>query len=269
MAKVQKQANDAQLDSLREVHINWKGLILGWKKLTRDVPFSLHQKATRAIETKSRYLMTGSASLISMPIGLVLRNTSRAMNNSVEGKSFYSLAHVVGVLGSIGAIGLATMAAAPVIAAAVPAGVMSAVGGWAAYAVAGTVATTVLSMPAYTAATLIASTTLGTAVALFSATIAAPFNLPVAFRRSKASLDGIKLTDAQVTALEAEFDRESPTARYQRDLYRKTESNIFYLTDEQQKSIYLTLKDKFDAAAAAPAAAQPAAPAPTIAPKTP
>lgn len=248
------QLTKEELNSLREIHIaiNWRGFVKGWKKIFQETPFNAHQSIMRKVESVSRKMMTGNASLLGMPVGIILRNTARAMHNAIDGKHYYNSVHVVGFLGACGAVGLGMLAGGPLVAAAVGSGVAGFIGTWGAYATAGIISAAVLPIPAYTASTLISSTLMGAAVAAFSTFVAAPANLFVAFRRSQASMKGTKLTEDQIEALQTEFDRESPTLRFHRSLENRIYNAFIELPENRREDIYKTLAERFGMASQRP-----------------
>ncbi len=254
------QMTEKELNSLREIHINinWRGFKKAWMKMFHDAPFSAYQNTARAVEGVSRKMMTGSGSLLGMPVGIVLRNTCRSMYNSSEGR-YMNTSRAVGVIGAIAAVGFGAVAGAPLVAGVIGAATMGFIGTWASYLVAGLVSAAVLPIPAYTTATLTSSTLVGAAVAAFSLVVAAPVNLLVAYRRSRAAMKGMKLTEDQMEAIATEFDKDSPTVRYQREAYDSVRYGLQNITDSQRKEIYTSLKEEFDAAAAQQVQAQAAA----------
>lgn len=241
-AQQPKEMTAEEMKKLQEVHIpvSWKGLKKAWKKIFYTAPFKFYQNVMLGIEKISRKMMVGYGSLLSMPIGIVLRNTSRAMYRSSEGRYLHT-SQIIGVLGAIGAVGLVTLAAVPLF--------TGLIGTWAAYVAVGSVAALALSTPAYTLSTLISSTITGAAVATFSAILAAPVNLIVGFRRSQAAMKGVKLSEEQVHALEKSFDHNSPLAENEADRFYRASNIIAGLPASYQKDIYNNLKKRFDQSA--------------------
>jgi len=251
------QLTEQELDALREIHIavNLKGLLNAWNYVTYKKPFSLYQGAARRVERLSKKMMTGNASVFGLPLGIILRNTSRAAHN-LSDEQYHHVAHVAGGLAVAGAMAGAAFVAGPVIAGAIGAGLLGSVIGYGASAAASFV---VLHRPVFTLGTLATSSVVAAGVAVFSTLVAAPANLLVGFRRSKASLKGIKLTEDQLVAREVAFDRRSPLANYeqrQEDFARQVFSQ---LPKEKKEQLYQTLKAEFEPAAAP--AKKPAAPA--------
>ncbi len=245
----QKKLTAAEIDSLREIHIpiNLEGLRKGWNKIFYEWPFSLYQGATRGIEGYSRKLLTGKASLLSMPVGIILRNTSRAAHNSSEGRYLYT-ARIVGGVAAIGAVVGATMLGGPLLAGMLPAVVSGFLGSVGTYIAAGAAAALVLPIPVFTAATLTTSTLVGGAIAALS-TVPAVANLVVAARRSKFSAQGYKFSDEDVRALEERFDRESPSARYERKTLEQVTYGLSHLPENRRLEIFEGLKKDFAEAA--------------------
>jgi hypothetical protein len=246
-----KQLTVAELKSLQEIHIpiNLQGLIKGWKMIFHDAPFKGYQGLMRKVEGVSKKMMTGKASVISMPLGIILRNTSRAAHNSSEGRYLYT-SRLVGAAASIAAVAAGTVLGAPLVTALVGTSVAGFIGSWGAYLAAGSVSALTLMTPAYTVGTLVSSTLVGAAVAAFSTVIAAPVNAVIGFRRSRMAAKGYTLSEDQIQAELAEFDRESPTARYERERYHSVVAGLHMLPDTRKREIYEGLKSQFDAAAA-------------------
>ena len=265
-----KQLTDKELKSLSEVHVavNLKGFLTAWDYVFNKKPFALYQGVARRMEGFSKKMMTGNASIIGMPVGIIVRNTSRAAHNLSTGR-YSHIAQAAGVLAAFAAVGAATFVAGPVIASAIGLGGFGTVVGYAAAAVASGV---VLNRPAYTAGTLTTSSVIAAGVAAFSTLIAAPANLLVAFRRSRASLKGVKLTEDQLLAQQAEFDRRSPAAEYERQQEEQVRYGLASLSPAKKEKIYLSLKAEFDLATKQAAEQKPAVAAATVAgqkPKTP
>ena len=76
-----------EIEAMREFHISidWKGLTKAWKKIFYTTPFNLYEKAALKVEAASRKLMIGKAALL-MPVGIILRNTSRSMYKLAKGE---------------------------------------------------------------------------------------------------------------------------------------------------------------------------------------
>jgi len=271
---VKKELTEKELDALREIHISvdLRGLIKAWNKLFYEAPFDAYKKIALKVEGVSRKMMTGNASVLGMPMGIVLRNTSRAAYHSAKGDTFYS-SRIIGGVAAAAAIVASSLFGAPYIAAAaIAAGAFVGAPLFAATAVAavgsflGTIGTfaamgvasmLLLPVPVFTAATLLSSTIVAGAVAAFSGLVAAPVNLLVAWRRSKASLQGVKLTEDDMEKLQTEFDRQSPNVRYQQDMVWTVTNGLDALPPAEKQKIYLSLQAEFGAAAAPPVPAAP------------
>ena len=188
--------------------------------------------------------MTGTASLLGMPLGIILRNTSRAGYNSSKGKYLYT-SRIIGGLAAAATVAAGTFFGAPFVAAALGAGF---IGTWGAYVAAGAVSALLLPIPAFTVATLASSTLVAGVVAAFSTLIAAPVNLLVAFRRSKAGIKGHKLTEDEMENLQTEFDRRSPTVKYQQDLADTITESFSKLSSTKKTEVFASLHEQFGAA---------------------
>jgi hypothetical protein len=227
----EQQATNKQSNQFKEVRIpiSLKGFFKAWDYVTRKKPISIFQTITRKIEGFSKKMMTGKTSFIGMPLGIILRNTSRAAHNLSDSK-YGGVAEVAGGLAAIAAIAGATMVAGPIVAGALG------IAGWMGLTLAAPVAGLVLAEPVYTAGKLTASSIGGAGAFAFSTLISAPANLGVAYRRSKASFSGIDL-EKQLAADEAKFDSRSPSANYQRDVADKAASAFDQLDLEKQESM--------------------------------
>lgn len=247
-AKPQMTAEEVK--ALGEIHISFdlKGIVKGWNKMFYEAPFAFYQKIMRGAEGVSKKMMTGNASLLSMPVGIIIRNTARAAHNSSEGRYFFG-ARIVGGLTAAAAVAAGTLFGGPLLAAALPAVVSGFIGSVGSYIVAGAATALFGTTPAFTVGTLTASSLVGAAVAGLSTLIAAPVNLVVAYRRSKASMKGFKFTEKDLEDMEAEFDRESPSARYEREMLNSVHFGLRNLPADRRREVYETLKSDFAKAA--------------------
>ena len=211
-----KQLTDKEIESLREVKVslNIKGLVKGWKKLFYKAPFDAYQAVARKVEATSKKMMTGAASFVSFPLGIILRNTSRAAYKTSQYSAYGFAPRTVGVLAAAAAGAAITWFGTPIIAGAIGLGILGTGLGGLAAATIGALSLT----PVFSAATLATSTAIAAGAAAFSTAISAPLNLIVGLRRSKASLKGVKLTEDQIAAQVEAFDRKSPTVKYHSEL---------------------------------------------------
>jgi hypothetical protein len=298
---VKKQLTKAELEAMREFHIDisWDGIKKAVKKAFYEAPFEAYQTGMLKLESVSRRMMTGKASLFGMPAGIVLRNSARSMYNSAADRYYY-MPRVVGglltagvIIGAAGllvapylAVGIAAAAAVvglplvatgaavtilglPVIAAGAglaaagtaTVGALATVGTYAAAIVATAILAPLAAYPIFTAATLGTSTLIGGIVAGVSTVFAAPLNFKAGYKRAQAAKKGIKLTDQEIEFLQNEFDKESPLVKRDQERFDQVRYNLSQMSDGKKEQIFLSLKAEFDAAAAqqAEAVAAPAA----------
>lgn len=240
-----------QLRSRKEIYISidWKGLKDFYTKVCHDLPFKGYKAAFRKLEGVSKKLMTGSASLLGMPAGIIVRNTARAAHNSADGR-YAHMPQLVGVAASLAGWYYAGVAAAGYLTAAMPATAAAITGTLGSWGMLGVVAATTwpVLLPAFTVATLATASVIGTAVAAVS-TLPALLNGVVAFRRSQDSLKGIKYTEDDLTSMAEEFDRDSPSAKYERSMVSTAKHALDSMSPASRATIFKSLKSEFDAAA--------------------
>lgn len=253
-----KELSKKELDALREFHIslNWRGLKKAVRKVTYELPFAGFQNACLFVEGVSRKLtMNTKPSWWQLPVGITLRNTSRAMYNSSADRYWLLPRLVGGVLTAGAIIGFVGLVAAPAVAAGVvaagamaglnlatagsaisifglpvlaagaavttaaaatTAGFLTTLGALTTFALVGIPVATLAAYPVFTVATLAASTTIGAIIAPLSA-VASLLNIPAGIRRARAAKKGVELSPQQIDALQTEFDRESPFASLEDD----------------------------------------------------
>ncbi|MDD9901528.1 MAG: hypothetical protein OXT65_11150 [Alphaproteobacteria bacterium] len=202
-----------------------------------------------------------------MPTGIILRNSTRAAHNSSDGRYAHS-SQAMGVVGAgaawwmLGGLVASKLGAIPLIA--------GTVGKWGAIAGAA-ILTSPVTIPAFTASLLASATIVGT-VAAAASTIPAIANLPPAVMRTIDRLRGIKYTPEELKEIEIAFDRNSPSAKYERDQLTEVQYAVRNLSNDNRRTVYQSLKKEFDkattvtedtskdAAPSAPAPAQPKGP---------
>lgn len=245
-----RQLTEAELNSMKEIHISvdLKGFVKGWTKLFHDLPFNAYQGAARKLEGLSRKMMTGKASLLSMPAGIVLRNTSRAAHNASKGDYLFS-SRIFGFACGCAAVAVGVIYGGPLLAAALPAAVSGFIGSAGSAVTAGALSLLVASTPAYTAGTLLFSSIVGAGALLFSALVSAPVNLWAAYKRTEYSLKGYEVNEDQLREQLVAFDKESPLAKYNRQRLEQTKLNLRSMEEDDRKKIYADLKSQFEKAA--------------------
>ncbi|GEM_PF-2317598 len=247
MSQEPKKLADAKIDSRREVivPISLKGLYDGYERITYRAPKDAFQWVARQADNLSNTMTTGVAAALTMPAGIILRNSARAMHEASDGK-YLQIAHVGGVAGALGGWWVAGSAALATLTTTF--GVASTVGSVGA-TIAAAVVSSVVIVPAFTVGLLGASLALGGIVAAVS-TVPAVVNLPVALRRSVDAIKGIKLDRKE---LDAVFEKNSLETRDQNRRFTQASSAIYRLNDDNKRKLYEDLKASFeDAAAHAP-----------------
>ncbi len=250
-AKGIESLSEKDLAGLQEVKvdINLRGIVNAFKYVTYKKPFEIYHGIARRVEGASKKMMVGNASLIGMPVGIVLRNTARSAYNisDREGRTRYSwIGNTAGGLAAMAAVGAATVFGGPIVAGMIGTGALVTGIGYAATAA---VSGILLPRPVFTAGNLAVSTALSAVVAGVSTVIAAPANLLVGYRRSKAAFKGYKMTEDQLAKQLAEFDRYSPTARYEAEAADDVRSGLSRLPHEKKFEFYTKLKEEFEGAA--------------------
>ncbi len=255
-AKAPATLTEKEFEGLREVKISnpLRALLTAFNYLTYKQPFKIYHAVARKMETASKKMMVGNASLIGMPLGIVLRNGARSAYNvsDQEGDTGYAwIGNAAGGLAVLGAVGASAFFGGPVIAAALGTGALATGAG---YTIATAAAGLVLHRPVFTAGNIAVATVLAAAASVYSAVVLAPANLLVAFRRSKASFKGVKLTEDQLAQEAAAFDRSSPSARYERKKMDAVRDGLANLPREKKEQFYISLKQEFEPAAQVAAA---------------
>lgn len=242
-----RQLTEAELNSMKEIHISvdLKGFVKGWTKLFQDLPFNGYQSAARKLEGLSRKMMTGKASLLSMPAGIVLRNTARAAHNASKGDYLFS-SKIFGFACGCAAVAAGVIFGGPVLAATLPAAVSGFIGTAGSAVTAGALSLLVASTPAYTAGALLFSSVVGAGAFLFSTLVSAPVNLLAAYKRTEYSIKGYEVTEEQLREQLTAFDRESPLAKYNRQRLEQTKLNLRSMEVDDRKKIYADLKSEFE-----------------------
>jgi hypothetical protein len=297
---VKPQVSKTELKGMQEFHIDisWAGIKKAVRKALYEGPFELYQDACIGVEKLSRKMMTGKASLLGMPVGIILRNTARAMHNSSRDSYFLAPRFVGGLLtaGAVIALGgllLAPFAAMGIAAAGALFGVSLVTGGaavtlfglpviaagaavttaaaaaeglgliatWGAAALATALVAPLAVYPVFTAATLATSTVIGGVVAAISTVFAAPLNLKAGWNRAKAARKGVELTDEQIEELQTAFDRESPIVQRDEERLAEVFQNLSKMSPGKKKEVLNSLKEEFGSAAAQQEAGEEAAPA--------
>ncbi len=263
--------NEHQMESRKEIviPITLSGLLKGYSKIVYDAPVELFKKLTRKIDDLSIHprMRTGFGAVVTMPLGIMTRNGSRAAHNLADGKYLHS-SHVLGGVGAAAAWWVAGHAAFASMAAS---SVFGFTGGTAVAATLAAVGTGFAVVPlAFTVATLASAVAIGGAITALS-TIPAVVNLKTGLLRTLDRVKGIKGVEYDGKKELEEISYNSLSARYERKEYNEISYRLRYLSEDHQKEIFDGLKEKFDKAAAANQNQPQPAPvaAPAAAPKAP
>jgi hypothetical protein len=254
-----KQLDERQLESRKEViiPIKLRELYKAYAKGVYDKPIDLVKGIARKVDDFSvaKRMRTGLLAVVTMPLGIITRNASRAAHYVAEEKFPGAAGGVVGAAAAWWFAGKMAFTwattQAPVIA-----GIASQAGVLGAVAKIGTlVATTALTglavLPVAFMVGTVATAVAGAAVIGALSTVPAAFNLKTGFLRTLDRIRGIKGVDYDGAKEEQEISYNSLSARNERKEYSQISWKIRGLTDDHQKEIFDKLKEKFDAAAAA------------------
>lgn len=275
-----KKLDERAMESRKEViiPIRLRELYKAYVTATFDKPIEWMQKLARGVDSVAvnKRMRTGVQAVVTMPLGIILRNSARSANWVAEKKAPGVITGVVGSaaawwFGGKMAYAWATTHVPVLSTLATQTGVIASVA-----KVATLAATTVLTGFAVVPPALMIGTAAaalaGAAVIATLSTVPAVFNLKTGLLRSLDRLRGIKGVDYDGAKEEQEISYNSLQARNERKLYSEISWKVRNLTDEHQKEIFDSLKEKFDVVAAPAnqnqpqATAQPAA-APAAAPK--
>jgi hypothetical protein len=242
-----------------EIQINLRGLAKAYNKFFHEWPMNGFLSATRKMDEASKNMMTGKAALVTMPLGLMMRNSARIAHNLAEGRYgiLRGLVSTVGAASGWAALGYAAFGMLAGVAAV--AGTVGTVGA----AIGAAVLTAPVILPAFTLSTILAAKVGGIGAAVLS-TVPAIANIHVGFRRSLDAFKGIQYDEE---ALKSKLDEGSVASEYEARRFRKVSSEVEYLPEDKQRKIFERLKERFDTAAqkeqpaeeTAPVFAKPAA----------
>lgn len=255
-----RQLTEKELEARREVpwmlipKTIWNALV----KYTFEKPLQGVQWVGRKIDDagRSKKLRSGIQAVLGLPVGIVLRNTGRAMYHMANGD--YAKTHMVGAVvgaaagwwaagvalaGSLGVTSVAAVTSGGIVSGLASAGIIAA----------SAAATFPLVVPAAMIGA-VALTGVVTAVtaglSLFPALVP---NALVGFLRSKDAVQGIKVEDYDGPKEKKALDYDSIREIEERKLYNDVRWQVGSLNDEHQKDIYETLAKKFAVAAQKPA----------------
>lgn len=267
-----------QIESAREIviPINIRGLAKGLTKIFYEVPVELYKTVARKADDMAvnKRMRQGVFAFATMPASIMIRNGARAAHQLADGK-YKNTAQVIGGTAGAGAgWWVAGKALFGALATHMPAAV-GIVGKIGAAAIAGT-ATLPVVIPAFMVGTLAAATAAAVTITALSA-VPAVANIVPGFKRTLYRLKGVKSENFDSDAALNAIKYDSLSSRHERTAYNQVVNGLHYLSEERQKDVYESLKEKFGKAAAAdapnaapqPQTAQPAAKTQGAAPKTP
>lgn len=244
-----KELEQSKIESRREVHIpiNLKGLYKGYTKIFFDTPVNAFDWVTRNIERASKKMTTGIASVVTLPLGIMVRNgatvANETLNSERDGRGKYVGWGIFGA--GCGAVAATWFAGAAIFAKL--GAVSSAIGSIGAGVVAGVLAAPVIA-PAL-AVGMIATGVITGAIAFTLSTVPAIANIKVGMSRTWDSLRGVKYTAEMKKQLEQEASRDSISYNYEARQLSKAAAEVARLPKEGQINIYESLKNKFQRAA--------------------
>ena len=251
-----------KLQSRQEIviPITLRGLWKGLEKIVLEFPTNSYTKGARALDSFSQKMMTGHLAVITMPLGIMLRNGSRVAHVAADrgGEGFWSRASVgtlsfVGGLAGWFAAGQALFGAATTSLAVT--GTIGKIGAF--------IGAAVLSTPAIlpgVALGVLGGATALAAIATTLSVIPAIVNLPRALNRSIDRFKGVKYDVKVLEEAQREIEENSLSRKYDRRLYNVTLNNIQELPKKDRQSIYKTLAAEFGDAADKKNVADDAAP---------
>ena len=255
----EKQLDERQLESRKEViiPIKLRELYKAYIKAAYDKPIDLVKGIARKVDDFSvaKRMRTGLLAVVTMPLGIITRNSSRAAHYVAEEKFPGTAGGVVGAaaawwFGGKMAFGYLTTQAPVIAGIASQAGVLGAIAKIGTLVATAAISGLVILPPAFMIGT-VATAIAGAAVIGVLSTVPAAFNLKSGFLRTMDRLRGIKGVDYDGAKEEQEISYNSLSARNERKEFSEMSWKIRGLTDEHQKQIFDTLKEKFDTAAAA------------------
>jgi len=243
--------NQHQIESRKEIviPITLKGLAQGYAKLAYEKPVNLYKWVATKIDSLAihKNMRNGHLAAVTLPLGIMLRNGTRAAHNLADGKYLKGVSQWLGgTVGAGGAWFVAGKALAATLTSNVP--LLATVGGKiATTAVAAAVSFPVV-VPAFMVGTLAMATVIGVGITALSS-LPAVLNIKTGILRSFDRFKGIKGVNYDDPAAEAEITNNSLKSRRDRQQYSEVANGLRYLSEEGQKGIYESLKAKFDAAA--------------------
>ena len=257
-----KKLDQRQMESAKEIviPIRPKELYEAYATAGYDKPIGFLRNIAKKIDSISiaKGMRNGVLAVVTMPLGIIGRNSSRAFH-TMAGGEWKRPTQVVG--GGVGAAAAwwfagkaaftyATTSMPGVAAVASQAGLLGGVVKIGALITSAVVTGLAVTPVAFMVGT-VAAAVAGAAVVATVSTLPAALNLKAGLKRTLFRLKGVKDVDFDGPEEEKAISYDSLRAREERKNYSEMSWKIQNLTDEHQKEIFDKLKDKFDAAAAA------------------
>lgn len=253
MAELPKDKTASRMEVI--IPINLRGLVKGLKKICYEQPVALVNAVAEKADAASLRMMSGRAAIVTMPLGIILRNTSRTVIGSTSERKqewWGTFSYVAGFIGGASGWYLAGKAVAASLGSTA---VGATIGTWGSIAL-GAIAAAPVTLPAFGAAFLAGTAAAALTVAVLSA-IPAVANIGVAFTRTMDAWKGIAY-DAEVLQPNTSVADRMRTRRNQ-----QTIEAFYRLPAQDIEKVYTDLSRSFQAAAAQ----QQAADAPATKPK--
>ncbi|MDE1153136.1 MAG: hypothetical protein PW788_11420 [Micavibrio sp.] len=258
------QLSQHQIESRKEIviPITLKGLAQGYAKLAYEKPVNLYKWVATKFDNLAihKNMRNGHLAAITLPLGIMLRNGTRAAHNLADGKYLKGVSQWLGgTVGAGGAWFVAGKALAATLTSNVP--LLATVGGKIATTAVAAALSFPVVVPAFMVGTLAMATAVGLGITALSA-LPAVLNIKTGILRSLDRIKGIKGVNYDDPAAEAEITHNSLSSRRDRQQYSEVVNGLRYLSEEGQKGIYESLKGKFEKAANQNAPQQQQQPAP-------
>jgi hypothetical protein len=248
MAKEAKSLDPSLIESRKEVvvQITLRGLAKAYAKLFHDKPVEFFQAAARRADNVSKRMMTGYGSILSMPLGIMVRNGARVAHEATTNGRYWGVGGVAGAVGALASVYFGSAVGAEYLQTAMPAlsGTLGSIG---TYAVAGAASAVFLTTPAFTLGELATSTILSCG-ATAASVLPAALNVPVAMRRSADRARGITYNN---DIFDREVEEKSLANQYSTQKYNEALHALRYISKAQKQELYQNLGKEFAAAAAA------------------
>lgn len=244
-----KKLDERQLESRKEIviPINPKALWDAYTKLAYDKPIGALQWVAKKVDDFAihKRMRSGIQSVVSMPLGIMLRNGARATHQLAEGKYLHTSQWLGGGAAALSAWWVAGSALNTALAGTF----VSSIGG----SIATVAAAAALTLPVVVPAAMIGVAAFSAAVGLAITGVSvlpAALNIKTGLLRTLDRLKGIKDVVYDGPAEEKAITYDSLRAREERKMYSDVSWKVRSLSDEHQKEIFDSLTEKFGKAVA-------------------